>query len=54
MKKNTVKKNWEKPELIAIVRSRSEESVLRACKSSTSARGCGNETGGPAFQIASS
>jgi hypothetical protein len=54
MKNNAEKKDWEKPELVVIVRYRSEECVLGACKASASPRTCGKETGGPAFNIASS
>lgn len=54
MRENVVKKDWEKPELVAIVRNRDEECVLGACKASASHRGCGKEGGGPAFKIASS
>jgi hypothetical protein len=51
MKEEIVKKNWEKPELIAIVRCRTEECVLAACK--VNARVCGRESG-PTLQLASS
>jgi hypothetical protein len=54
MEGNTEKKDWEKPELVAIVRYRSEECVLGACKASPSPRTCGKETGGPSLNIASS
>ena len=51
MKDNTIKKDWEKPELVAIVRYRSEECVLSACK--VNARACGKESG-PSLKIANS
>ena len=43
---NEDKKRWQKPELIAIVRCKTEENVLSACKTSVG-RGshCGNENG---------
>jgi hypothetical protein len=54
MEGNIEKKEWEKPELVAIVRYRSEECVLSACKASASSRGCGRENGAPSFTIANS
>jgi hypothetical protein len=51
MEGNTGKKEWEKPELVAIVRYRSEECVLSACK--VNARACGRESG-PSLKIANS
>lgn len=44
MKDNYSKKEWEKPELVTIVRNRMEECVLAGCK--TSRRGdCIKESG---------
>lgn len=36
------KKVWEKPKLIILIRSRPEESVLTACKTSTAEGPAGN------------
>ncbi len=35
------KKSWEKPQLIALVRSRPEEQILSACKTVNSSYGVG-------------
>ena len=38
------RRNWIKPELIALVRSRAEEAVLETCKTGTTGAGCGIES----------
>lgn len=52
MNQTESKKQWRKPELVVIIRCRSEEDVLAACKAGY--RACGTESGAPAHAIASS
>ena len=41
-----MKKVWEEPKLVALVRSKPEESVLDVCKAKDIPAGPGNEAGG--------
>ena len=52
MNQTRSKKHWTKPELVVIIRCRSEEDVLNICK--TGSRDCGNEIGQPTVVIANS
>lgn len=36
-------KEWQKPELVVLVRSKPEEAVLAACKEDTSSSGANNQ-----------
>jgi hypothetical protein len=41
-----MKKDWEKPELIVIIKTELEEDVLASCKTGPHVAGCWNETSG--------